>query len=269
MLEILGDSMLDIVNPAIAGGGTAVAAFFGILICLSIGRRVAKWAILREAGERAPTVGSLEAAVFALLGLMIAFTFSGALNRFDSRRLQAVDEANAIGTAWLRIDMVPAAAQPPLRDTLRKYVDSRIDTYRKLPDIAAAQKEVARSQKLQNELWALALAAARTSEDRLATEMLVIPALNQMFDVSAARVAATNIHPPVIIYAMLIALALASALLAGYQSADEVDPIHRFGFATIIALTIYLIFEIEYPRLGFVRIDSIDALLVNVRAGMN
>jgi len=68
---------------------------------------------------------------------------------------------------------------------------------------------------------------------------------------------------------MLIALALASALLAGYQSADEVDPIHRFGFATIIALTIYLIFEIEYPRLGFVRIDSIDALLVNVRAGMN
>jgi hypothetical protein len=269
MLEILGDSMLDIVNPAIAGGGTAVAAFFGILICLSIGRRVAKWAILREAGERAPTVGSLEAAVFALLGLMIAFTFSGALNRFDSRRLQAVDEANAIGTAWLRIDMVPAAAQPPLRDTLRKYVDSRIDTYRKLPDIAAAQKEVARSQKLQNELWAQALAAARTSDDRLATEMLVIPALNQMFDVSAARIAATNIHPPVIIYAMLIALALASALLAGYQSADEVDPIHRFGFATIIALTIYLIFEIEYPRLGFVRIDSIDALLVNVRAGMN
>ena len=78
MLEILGDSMLDVVNPAVAGGGTAVAAFFGILICLAIGRRIAKWAISRESGERAPTVGSLEAAVFALLGLMIAFTFSGA-----------------------------------------------------------------------------------------------------------------------------------------------------------------------------------------------
>ena len=268
MLEILGSSMLDIVNPA-AGGATAVAAFFGILICLAIGRRVAKWAIAREAGERPPTVGSLEAAVFALLGLMIAFTFSGALNRYDGRRLQAVDEANAIGTVWFRMDMMPAAAQPQLRDTLRKYVDSRIDTYRKLPDVAAAQQEVVRSQKLQNELWAQALAAVRTSDDRLATEMLMIPALNQMFDVSASRIAATMIHPPIIIYMMLIGLALVSALLAGYQSADEVDPIHRFGFATIIALTIYVIFEIEYPRLGLVRIDSIDQLIVNVRASMH
>ena len=90
-----------------------------------------------------------------------------------------------------------------------------------------------------------------------------------MFDVSAARVAATQIHPPPIIFAMLIGLALASALLAGYQSAAEVDPIHRFGFATIIAFTIYVIFEIEYPRLGIVRIDHIDQLLDAVRASMN
>ena len=269
MLEILGDSMLDIINPAVAGGSTAVAAFFGILICLAIGRRVAKWAIAREAGERPPTVGSLEAAVFALLGLMIAFTFSGALSRYDTRRLQAVDEANSIGTVWFRIDMMPAAAQQQLRDTVRRYVDSRIDTYRKLPDVPAAQREVVRSQKLQNELWQQAVAAARASDDRIAAEMLMIPALNQMFDVSAARIAATMIHPPMIIYIMLIGLALVSALLAGYQSADEVDPIHRFGFATIIALTIYVIFEIEYPRLGIVRIDTIDQLLVNVRASMN
>jgi len=269
MLELLGESMLDIVNPAVAGGGAAIAAFFGILLCLAIGRRIAKWTIARDAGERAPTVGSLEASVFALLGLMIAFTFSGALNRFDTRRAQAIEEANAIGTAWLRIDLLPASAQPALRETFRKYVDARIDTYRKLPDIAAAKKEVVRSQKLQNEIWAQSLAAARTSDDRLATEMLLMPALNQMFDLSTARIAATQIHPPVIIYVMLLGLALASALLAGYQSADEVDPIHRFGFATIIAFTIYVIFEIEYPRLGLVRIDAIDQLLVNVRASMN
>jgi hypothetical protein len=269
MLEILRESMLDIVNPAVAGGSTAVATFFGILLCLAIGRRVAKWTIAREGGGRAPTVGSLEAAVFALLGLMIAFTFSGALNRFDSRRVQAIEEANAIGTAWLRIDMLPAAAQPPVRDLVRKYVDARIDTYRKLPDIAAAQAEAVRAQKLQNEIWTQALNAARVGEDRLAIEMLLIPALNQMFDLSATRIAATQIHPPIIIYAMLIGLALASALLAGYQSAELVDPIHRFGFATIIALTIYVIVEIEYPRLGIVRIDAIDQLLVNVRASMN
>jgi len=84
------------------------------------------------------------------------------------------------------------------------------------------------------------------------------------------RVAATQIHPPAIIYAMLVALALASALLAGYQTAGEkgYDWIHKIGFAGIVAFTIYVIIDIEYPRLGWIRLDAIDQLLVNVRAGM-
>jgi hypothetical protein len=57
------------------------------------------------------------------LGLLIAFIFSGALTRFDTRRVQVVEEANAIGTAWLRLDLLPAAAQPKLRDTFRAYVE--------------------------------------------------------------------------------------------------------------------------------------------------
>ncbi len=73
------------------------------------------------------------------MGLLIAFTFSGALTRFDARRVQAVDEANAIGTAYLRVDLLPAAAQPKLREAFRSYADARIATYRKLPDVAAAR----------------------------------------------------------------------------------------------------------------------------------
>ena len=77
-------------------------------------------------------------------------------------------------------------------------------------------------------------------------------------------------HPPLIIYAMLIGLALAAALLAGYQSSAEKahNLIHQVGFAAIVAFTVYVILDIEYPRLGFVRIDAIDRLLVDVRAGM-
>ena len=260
--------MLELVDPVFVGGSVAVATFLGILLCLALGRWIGKRMLARDPG-RVPSVSSLETAVFALLGLMIAFTFSGALSRFDGRRLQVVDEANAIGTAWLRIDLLSASAQPRLRELFRNYVDSRIATYSKLPDIAAAQREAAQSQRLQNEIWARSVAALRTGETPFGTEVLVVQALNQMFDVSAARIAATQIHPPTIIYMMLIGLALASALLAGYQSAAEVDPIHRFGFAVIVALTIYVIFEIEYPRLGLVQIDAIDELLVNVRAGMN
>jgi len=72
-----------------------------------------------------PSIGSLEAAVFALLGSLIAFTFSGALQHFDLRRAQAADEANGIGTAYLHIDLLPASAQPALREIFRNYVDAR------------------------------------------------------------------------------------------------------------------------------------------------
>jgi hypothetical protein len=107
-------------------------------------------------------------------------------------------------------------------------------------------------------------------DSRPNAELLVMPALNQMFDIQTVRVVATQIHPPLIIYAMLVSLALASALLAGYQSAAEkgYDWVHKIGFAAIVAFTVYVILDIEYPRLGWVRLDAIDQVLVNTRAGM-
>ena len=262
--------MLEIVDPTVVGSVAAAGIFFGILVCLLLGRWLGRRAIARYGAAGVPNISSLEAAVFALLGLLIAFTFSGALSRFDVRRSQAVDEANAIGTAYLRIDLLPASAQPPLRETFRKYVDARIETYRALPDVKAAHLELARSQDLQREIWAQAVAAVRMPESRPGAELLVVPALNQMFDITTVRVVATQIHPPLIVYEMLIALALASALLAGYQSAGEKDYdwVHKIGFAGIVAFTVYVILDIEYPRLGWVRLDAIDQVLVNVRAGM-
>jgi hypothetical protein len=262
--------MLEVVNPAVVGGGLAVAVFVGILAALSVGRWIAKREIARHGTTGAPSVGSLETAVFALLGLLIAFTFSGALNRFDVRRAQVVDEANAVGTAWLRVDLLPASAQPQMREAFRAYVDARIATYRKLPDLGAAREELARSQNLQSDIWRQAVAALRLPDARPGTDLLLLPALNQMFDITTVRVTASQMHPPVIVYWMLVGLALASALLAGYQSGHEkmLDWVHRLGFAAIVALTVYVILDIEYPRLGFVRLDAIDQVLVNVRAGM-
>ena len=262
--------MLQIVDLAVVGTAAAAGIFFGVLVCLMRGRRLGRRAIARHGAAGVSNISSLEAAVFALLGLLIAFTFSGALSRFDVRRGQAVDEANAIGTAYLRIDLLPASTQPLLRETFRNYVDARIATYRALPDLEAASRELARSQDLQREIWAQAVAAIRMPESRREAELLVMPALNQMFDIATVRLAATQLHPPPIIYAMLIALALASALLAGYQSAGatDYDWVHKIGFAAIVALTVYVILDIEYPRLGWVRLDAIDQVIVNVRAGM-
>jgi len=262
--------MLEVVNPTAFGGGMATALFVGILLFLAIGRFVGRRIMARHEGAVLPSVGSLETAVFALLGLLIAFTFSGALNRYDVRRAQIVDEANAIGTAWLRIDVLPAAVQPPMRDTFRAYVDARISTYRKLPDLESARLELARSQQLQSVIWSQAVAAAHLPDARPSVEIVLMPALNAMFDITTVRVAATQMHPPAIIYGMLLGLALASALLAGYQAAGAAryDWVHGLGFAAMVSLTLFVILDIEYPRSGWVNLDKIDQLLVNVRAGM-
>src|SRR5882672_11369519 len=115
--------MFELINPATVGTTIAAAIFGGVLVSLWLGRRLGQRAV-RLYGSTSANIGSLEAAVFALLGLLIAFTFSGALQRFDTRRVQVVEEANAIGTAWLRIDLLPAKAQPKLRDTFRAYADA-------------------------------------------------------------------------------------------------------------------------------------------------
>src|SRR5258706_2216900 len=153
--------MLEILNPAILGGLVAAVTFAGILVAVKGGRWFGERAIRRDGAAARPSVGSLEAAVFALLGLIIAFTFSGALQRFDSRRAQVVQEANAISSAYLFLDLLPAAAQPKLRDTFKAYVDSRIATYRQLPDIEKAQSALALSKELQGDIWQQALPATR------------------------------------------------------------------------------------------------------------
>lgn len=265
-----GESMFQVTDLAIVGGWFAGLLFVGIVLCLVLGRWLRRRALVQLHGAESLNVASLEAAVFGLLGLLIAFTFSGALTRFDQRRAMVVDEANAVGTAYLRIDLLPAAAQPRLRETFRQYVDARLATYRKLPDLDAARSELARSQQLQADIWAQALAATRLPESRPGTDVLMMPALNQMFDITTVRVMASQMHPPRIIYVMLFSLALASALLAGYQSASrgQYDWLHGIGFAAIVAFTVYVIVDVEYPRLGWVRIDAIDQVLVDVRAGM-
>src|SRR5688572_3599493 len=96
------------------------AVLFGFV---QLGRRVA---VLRDPGGASRGAVAVEGAIFALMGLLIAFTFSAAQNRLDARRKLLIDEANAIGTAYLRIDLLPGDAQPKLRDDFRAYTDSRI-----------------------------------------------------------------------------------------------------------------------------------------------
>ena len=100
--------------------------------------------------------------------------------------------------------------------------------------------------------------------------MLLLPALNQMIDITTTRTMAGQMHPPMVIFVMLFGLALAGALLAGYGMAGgkSRDWLHMLGFAAVMAITVYVILDIEYPRLGLIRVDAFDQVLVEVRASM-
>jgi hypothetical protein len=97
-------------------------------------------------------MSAVDGAIFGLMALLIGFTFSGAVSRFDARRDSIVHEANAIGTAFLRIKLLPTENQPGMQEEFRRYIDARIAAYQKLPDLKAAKAELQRVDALQLEL---------------------------------------------------------------------------------------------------------------------
>ena len=254
-------------NPVFSSIVFALAMFAGVLAFAEVGRRIARRRAAHDPDGAWHGTGVVDAAVFGLFGLVIAFTFSGAASRFDTRRNLIVEEVNAIGTAYLRLDILPAEAQPGLRDSFRRYLDSRIQVYRKYPDGAAVAAELENVKRLESEIWTQALAAER---DTAPAARLLLPALNEMFDISTKRTMAMNMHPPTAIYAMLFGLALIASMIAGYgmARAESRAWFHVIGFAAVVAIVAYVILDIEHPRLGLIRIDTLDRALVDLRGSM-
>jgi hypothetical protein len=246
----------------------AGSLFFGMLILIEVGRRIGVRRLAEDTEGARAGFGTIEGAVFALLGLLLAFTVSGAGARFDARRHLIVEETNAIGTAYLRLDMLPSAAQPGLRENFRRYVDARLEVYRK--DVGAATDELARGAKLQGEIWRQAVSSIRADGAPPQAAMLLLPALNAMIDITTTRTMAAQMHPPIIIFVLLVALTLVSALLSGYTMAGNNSRswLHILCFAFIISVTVYVILDLEYPRIGLIREAAFDQALVELRETM-
>jgi len=209
----------------------AVGLIVGMIVVLDVGRRLGARRRAKAGGELGG-LGGVEGAVFGLLGLLIAFTFSEAASRFNVRREQIVEESNVIGTAWLRLDLLPADAQPALRDAFRRYVDARLEVFRKFASPSRGRAE--------------------------------------MIDFAATRTQKALMHPPPVIYVTLCILAFAAALIAGYGmgAAGTRSWFHTIAFAIILGLAVDVILDLEFPRVGFIRIDRYDQILVDLRQSM-
>ena len=257
-------------NPVVIGAIAAIALMIGIMCLLDLGRRIGTSRLAREGESAAKGFGAIEGAIFGLLGLILAFSFSGALARFDARRHLVVEETNRIGTAWLRLSLLPPENRAPLQALVRTYLDSRITLYQNIPNRDATTAELARSDALQSQIWEAAIAASRDPASTPAP-MLLLPALNAMFDIRTTRTEAARLHPPGIIFVMLGTLTLACALFAGYDMAGRrrLSPLHSAGFALVLAVTVYVIVDLEFPRLGLIQVTDSDHALVDLRRSMN
>jgi hypothetical protein len=255
-------------NPGELAVVLSVGLFFGMAACLEAGYRLGSYASQRAEAAHEGT-STIDAAIFALLGLLLGFTFAYGISHLDQRRQLIIQEANAIGTAHLRLDLLPANQQQEMRLLFRRYLDARLGAYEKLPDLDAAGRELARATQLQKEIWSRAVTAAQDDPTQNVARLL-LPALNEMIDVTTARTIALHTHLPPLIFGLSISVALLSGLLAGYNMAKRKNRswFHALLYAVVIAITIFTVVDLDYPRFGLIRLNAADAALIQLRDSM-
>ena len=251
----------------------AVTATFFVssLVLLQIGWKLGSRHLHRAGVNGFSGFPTIEGAIFALMGLLLAFTISGALQRYDERRELIVREATAVDTAYDRLSLLGPDA-PGLQARLRDYAEARLELYRLARDFSLRQRAEVWSREqqdrileLKDKLWEAAVSACPPSNYR-PTCGLALPALNDVFAIARQRAGAVEKHPPQVVYAMLFGLGLGGSLLAGFgmASSGARSWIHMTTFAATLAVVLFVVTDMEFPRHGLIRVDSFDYFMTEM-----
>jgi len=191
----------------------------------------------------------LRNAGLTLLGLIIGFSFAMAVSRYDQRKNSEEVEANAIGTAYLRADLLPASDASRLRDLLRKYISTRISFY-EASDERQAGSINADTQRLQADLWNTVRNAAATQQTPIIA--LAISGINDVLNSQGITQAAWWNRIPGAAWALMGLIAISCNLLLGYG--EHRTNIFLLVLPTIISISFFLIADIDSPRGGVIRV---------------
>lgn len=226
---------------------------------LEAGYRLGRRHRERVAEPARTQVGAIQAATLGLLALLLGFSFSLALGRHDDRSRALVAEANAIGTAWLRSGLLPAALREPTRDEFAAYIRQRIETTGLPQSEHARHAELARREiALQAGLWRHALAAAAPAsglDPQIAS--LYVEAVNAAIDARGEHEAALARHVPQVVMLLLLFSFALSGSIVGYASGVHghrglVSNTLMLGLITVL---VYLIVDLDRPRRGLIIVD--------------
>lgn len=243
--------------------------FLGSLALIELGRRMGKRHLDGDGRISMTGLGAVEGAVFALIGLLIAFTLSGALQRYDDLRTLIVEEANAISNANDRLEMLDEPDRSQVRARLKSYLEARLTLYKLPMSFSIVDNmsvydpdQLAKIAEIRKKLWQSAVAACARAPTT-APSNLILPALNEVSTVARDRAGANERHPPRIIYLMLLGLGLTGSLLAGFGMAAgrQRSFLHIAAFTTAMSVALFIITDMEYPRQGLITTSHFDVFL--------
>jgi len=236
-----------------------------VLGFVAVGYLTGRFLRLRDETLREP-VGIVQGAFFALVGLILAFGLTLAIGRYDTRRAAVVDDANTIGTTYLRAQTLAEPVRSDSLRLLREYTDASLALSEAVPTTDGFVRAVAREDAIQRRLWSLA-GDALAGAPRDSAPRLYVETLNQMIDQQTVRVAALNNRIPSAVLALeVLGAAFAFGLLALYTA------MHGRGATTVVlagalvTVLLLVIFDLDRPTRGLIRVP--DTPLIALRASM-
>lgn len=234
---------------------SGIFLLFAILALLGYeaGFRIGTWWQDRTPGEQEGPTGTLVGSILALMAFLLAVTMSMASDRFDTRRGLVLQEANAIGTTYLRAGYLPAPANAEMRELLRQYAPLRIAPST-LPEV---QQNLAQSDVLLAEMWTIAEDVARTAGNDVVA--LFIESLNEVIDVNEERViAGIYARVPETVILLLSVGAILSLVMLGYSSGITGRRSVLSAVVLVIALgaVLTLVIDLDRPRDGLIEVSQ-------------
>lgn len=242
-----------------------VLSFLGLWLATRFGATVLRRKRALEQEER-EDFHLIQAATLTLLGLIIGFTFSMAISRYDLRKNSEETEANAIGTEYARADLLPAADGARLRTLLKDYLKQRILFY-VTRDEQQVRRINARTAQLQGEMWAAVVAPAKAQATPLTA--LVISGMNDVLNSQGYTQAAWWNRIPLEARILLLAIALCCTVMLGYGTRSAKAKGFLFlVLPFVVSLSYFLIIDIDSPRSGVIRVipENLMSLAESMRA---
>jgi hypothetical protein len=221
---------------------------------IELGYRTGRSHHVRYPDDRDPTAGGVVASILGLVALVLGFTFSFAAARFEARRQSMLEEANAIGTTYLRARLLPDPQRQAIAALLREYVAVRIRSV----EPGQLESSVARSEQIHEALWRETEKGVRAEPDSI-IQGVFVQSLNSLIDLHATRMmVALRSRIPIVIWAGLILLATLGMAFVGYSaglSTTRRSPI-LFGLVFCFSVVILLIADLDRGQEGWLRVSQ-------------